>query len=221
MKRRPLILSAPWLLAGCGASLLPKPGGESERYRLDDLAGEAAAAAPMPGCTPGAPGAATLLVAVPSAAAGFDSNRMVYVREPQRLQAFAQSEWVDTPARLLAPLIVRALEQSGTFCAVLMAPAAAVTSMRLVTELIRLQQDFSTQPSQVRLSLRAWLIDTRTRQVLAWQVFDQTSVAATDTAAGGAAAAQQASLRLVQKLALFCAATVEGSSTASVRSLPR
>lgn len=192
----------PWLLAGmagCAGSLLPQPPAPPTRYTLDI---PAPAAAPVPA----APGAPVLVVAAPRAAPGFDSSRMVYLRQPQRLEAFAQNEWVDTPARMLAPLLVRSLQAGGAFSAVLQAPSAAAGAWRLETELVRLQQDFGTQPSQVRLTLRAVLVDSGSRQVIAWREFDATVPAATDDPAGGAAAAHQAMQQVLAALAAFCTA---------------
>jgi cholesterol transport system auxiliary component len=191
--------AGPVLLAGCGASLLPKPAAPAARFTLDDP-GEAA---PPREAAAGAP---VLVVAVPRAAPGFDSTRMVYLRRAQELEAFAFHEWVDTPARMLAPLLVRALQGSGAFGAVLLAPSAASGAWRLETELLRLQQDFGTRPSQVRLTLRAVLMDTTTRRVIAWREFDETVPAATDDPVGGAAAAQQATQRVLAALSAFCAA---------------
>ena len=93
-------------LAACSASLLPKPPPPPTRFTLD---AQAAASAPReapagaPASAPAAAPALVVVVAVPRAASGFDSARMVYLRQPQQLEAFAFHEWVDTPARMLAP----------------------------------------------------------------------------------------------------------------------
>lgn len=188
-------------LAGCGASLLPKPPAAPVRYTLDgaaprSVARESVASAPV------------LLVAMPRAAPGHDSVHMVYLQQPQALASFAFNEWVDTPARMLAPLLVRALQDSGAFRAVLLAPSAASGDLRLETELIRLQQDFSARPSQLRLTLRAVLLDSATRRVIAWREFDEVEPAASDDPAGGAAAAHVATQRLLAALAAFGAEQV-------------
>jgi len=194
------LLAAAWLalLAGCAGALLPKPAAAPARFTLDN--GNAAAAGRLP-----AADAPALVVAVPRAAPGYDSTRMVYLRRPQELEAFAFHEWVGTPAQMLAPLLVRALQDSGAFRAVLLAPSSASGPLRLETELIRLQQDFSTRPSHVRLTARAVLMDTATRQVVAWREFDETVLAPTDDPVGGAAAAHQATQRMLAALASFCA----------------
>ena len=108
-------------LAGCG-SLLPKPPPAPAQFALDDPA-PAATSAPMPPAS-----GPTLIVGMPRAAAGFDTRRIVYLRQPHELEAFAYHQWVDTPAQMLAPLIAQAIERSGAFRAVLRAPTAAAPS---------------------------------------------------------------------------------------------
>ena len=197
--------AAAWVgLSGCAGSWLPKPPQPPARFTLDGPPATAAARSPAAERAP-APGAPVLVVAVPRAAPGFDSTRMVYLRRTQELEAFAFHEWVDTPARMLAPLLVRSLQASGAYSAVLLAPSAATGALRLETELIRLQQDFGSRPSEVRMTLRAVLMDTATRQVIAWREFDETVTAGTDDPAGGAAAAHQAMQRVLAALSAFCA----------------
>ena len=186
------------LLGACSGSLLPQPPAPPTRFTLDS-------AGPAVAPRAAAAGAPVLVVAAPRPAPGFDSQRMVYLRRPQQLDTYALNEWVDTPAHMLAPLLVRALQAGGAFSAVLLAPSAASGAWRLETELIRLQQDFGASPSQVRLTLRAVLIDTASRQVIAWREFDETEPAATDDPAGGAAAAHQATQRVLAALSAFCA----------------
>lgn len=187
-------------LAGCSASLLPKPPAASALYGLDDGAG-------APARPPAPPGAPSLVVAVPRAAAGLDTRLMAYQRTPQRIEHYTASEWLDAPPRLLAPLLVRAAEATGAFRVVLLGPAAGSAGWRLDTDLLRLQQNFSaTGPSQVRLTLRAVLVDTASRNVLGAREFDASQPAPSEDAAGGAAAAQRAALQLARELAAFCAA---------------
>lgn len=185
------------LLAGCAGSLLPTPPAPPARFTLDH--GPAARPA---GLAPAA-GARTLVVARPRPAPGYDSTRMVYLRRPQELESFAFHEWVEPPAQMLAPLLLRALQDSGAFRAVLLAPSAASGSWQLETELIRLHQDFGSRPSQVRLTLRAVLVDSASRQVVAWREFDQRVAAPSDDPAGGVAAARQATQQMLAALAAF------------------
>ena len=202
---RPLQLGAAGLalmcISGCGA-LLPKAVPQPTFYSLDAGSAEPRAAAALPPAKPTA--APTLIVSAPHAAAGFDSPRIVYMREAHKLEYFAHSQWVDTPARMLGPLIVAAVEHGGAFRAVVLTPSAAAGDIRLDTEIVRLQQNFGGQPSRVRFTLRAYLVDNATRRVLAWREFDETVAAAHDDPYGGVVAAHGAVQTVLQRLASLC-----------------
>ena len=106
---------------------------------------------------------------------------------------------------MLAPLIVAAIEKSEVFRAVVQTPSAAAGDLRLDTEIIRLQHDFQTRPSHVRFTLRAYLVEDKTRRVLGWREFDATVPAASDNPYGGVIAANQAVQTVLDELATYCA----------------
>lgn len=148
----------------------------------------------------------TLLITSPRAGAGFDSQKIILVRHEHQLEYFAHSEWVDTPARMLAPLLAGALEATGAFGAVVLSPASAAGDLRLETEITRLQHNFLTQPSRVQFTLRAFVLDDRMHRVLAWREFRSEAVSASDTPQGGVMAANQAVQTVLTELAQFVAA---------------
>ena len=160
------------------------------------------------------PGAPTLIIHAPRAAAGFDSQRIIYLRESHKLEYFAHSEWVDPPARMLGPLLVAAIEQTGAFSAVVLTPGAVGGDLRLDTEIVRLQQEFQGSPSRVRFTLRAYLVDDKTRRVLAWRQFEAAVDAASDDPYSGVLAANRAVQTVLQQVSVFCAETVAGSALA-------
>jgi cholesterol transport system auxiliary component len=149
----------------------------------------------------------TLIINPPHAASGFDSQRIIYLREAHKLEYFARSEWIDTPARMLGPLLVTAIEKTGTFAAVVLAPASASGDLRLDLEIIRLQHNFQTQPSRVQLTLRAYLLDDKTRRVLAWKEFEGEAPSASETAQGGVSAASMAVQGVLDQLTQFLTAS--------------
>jgi cholesterol transport system auxiliary component len=187
------------LLGGCGA-LLPKATPPPSFYSL----GGAAQVAALLGKTPPPATAPTLLVSAPHAAPGFDSRRIIYMREAHKLEYFARHEWVDTPARMLAPMIIDAVERGGAFRAVVAAPSTAAGDLRLDTEIVRLQQDFGAPPSRVRFTLRAYVVENATRRVLATREFDATVAAASDDPYAGVLAAGGVVQAVLQQLARFC-----------------
>ena len=195
--------------AGCSA-LLPKPDAPMVIYALDGSGMAPASAPALPGAARG-----TLLVQALHAAPGFDSTRIIYTRQPHRIEFYAQSEWVDTPARMLAPLVVAALERSGGFVAVAMAPSTAAGNLRLDVEILQLAHAFTTRPSEVRLTLRATVVASASRRVLATRVIEARAVAGSEDAAGGVLAANQAAQTALQALAEFC------SRVADTQALPQ
>jgi cholesterol transport system auxiliary component len=155
-----------------------------------------------PATGPAVPGAGpVLLVSAPRAAPGFEGAGIAWVREPNQLRYFARSQWAEPPARLLGPLLVGALERTGRFQAVVDLPGAAAPGLRLDAELLRLQQEFTSRPSQVRLALRVQLADAETRRILGTREFEAIESAATEDAAGGVAAAGRAAGRVLAEVA--------------------
>lgn len=217
-QRRPWLPCLPLLLlllllTACAGTLLPAPARPPARYTLD--AGSTGAGPPAAGQT------LALTVEMPRAAPGYDSRQMVYQRRPGQLEAFAFHEWVEPPAAMLAPLLVRALQRSGAFRVVLLAPSAVAGGWRLETGLLHLHQDFTRQPSQLRLSLRAVLLDAASRQALAWREFEISVPAAGDDPVAGAVAAQRAAQQLLAEVAAFCAAQARAAGSALTGQRPQ
>jgi len=145
-----------------------------------------------------------LAVGVPRAHPGFDTPQIAYLRQPHELNYFVTSRWADTPSRMVWPLLAQALEQAGSFRAVVLSPSPVTANIRLDTELLRLQQNFGTQPSRIQLTLRAQLIDVVNKKVIAVKLFDETENAPSDDAYGGVIAANLALQRVLDQLADFC-----------------
>lgn len=147
-----------------------------------------------------------MAVNMPQARPGFGTAQIAYLQQPHELNYFASSRWTDTPARMLQPLLLQALEQGAGFRAVVLAGSAVPADLRLDVELIRLQQDFTFSPSRVQVTLQAQLIDLRGKRVLAVRQFDATENAASEDAYGGVGAANRAVQRVLGDVAEFCVA---------------
>lgn len=187
--------------AGCGG-LLPKPPAAPTYYTLDGSpSADGAAPYRLPATTSPQ---TTLAVHAPQAAAGYDSTRIVYTREAQRLDTYANSVWIDTPAQMLTPMMVSAIESAGVFQAVVSTPSAARAELELDTQILRLQQDFSGTPSRVRFTLRASLVDSVTRRVLVSEQFDAVVDSPSEDARGGVVAAHAAVRSVLTRLVALC-----------------
>ncbi|MBT9614413.1 MAG: membrane integrity-associated transporter subunit PqiC [Burkholderiales bacterium] len=153
--------------------------------------------------------AVTVLVTPMRARPGFDTPRMAYVREANRIEYYAYHRWVEAPARMLTPLIAQALESSGAFGAVVQSPASVRANFRLDTELVSLIQDFTQQPSRAQLIVRAQLLDAGSGAVMATRTFEGHIDSTAEAAQGGAAAANRATAEILSKLRDWCAAEVK------------
>lgn len=195
------ICGAAAALCACSSMLQPKASTPPAFYALE-VAQPTAAPQPLASSPQGA---LTLVISPVRAASGFDSQRIIYVREPHKLEYFAHSEWIDTPARMLGPLLVASIAQTGAFKAVVMTPGSAAGDLRLDTEIVRLQHNFQTQPSSVHFKLRTYLVDEKTRKVLAWREFDAEADAARDDPYAGVVAANRVVQTLLQEVSQFLA----------------
>lgn len=191
----------------CGCSILtPANVPLISRYSFDSAAATAHATKKIAVTRVAKINAPTIVVSIPRAAAGFDSPHMAYVRHAHQLEYFQQSEWIEAPAAMLAPLATSALalERSGIFSAVVQSPTSVIGQLRLDLEIVRLQQEFFSIPSKIRFTLRAHLLDTTTRQVIAWHEFDTSVVSVSEDAYGGVLAANIAIQTVMEELASFC-----------------
>ncbi|MGZ3159079.1 MAG: ABC-type transport auxiliary lipoprotein family protein [Burkholderiaceae bacterium] len=188
-------------LSACSA-LMPADVAQPKLYSFDDAQPMVQHAPPMKA------GAPTLVIGTLRAAAGFDSTQMIYLRQPHKLEFFRESQWVNTPAIMLSPLVATALERSGAFGAVVQTPTSVPGQFRLELEIIRLQQEFTSQPSREHFTLRAHILNPATRQVVAWREFDAIVPAASDDPYGGVMAANQAVRTVIAELSAFCAEAI-------------
>ncbi len=186
------------LLCACSSLLPPAPPAENI-YLL-----EAGKSSNPPVLSGSARRNVVLAVSMPHARPGFDTAQMVWLHQPHKLEVYARNRWADTPAQMLAPQLAHALERAGAFQAVVQTPSAVAAGLRLDTELIRLQQDFTAKPSRVQLTLGVQLIDVATRRVVASAEFDESEPAPTEDAYGGVLAANRALERLLAKVVAFC-----------------
>ncbi|MGD9888516.1 MAG: ABC-type transport auxiliary lipoprotein family protein [Halothiobacillaceae bacterium] len=202
MNLRPLLplLGLSFLLSGCGALLAPQNAPLTYRLQLDN-APQATTQARFP---------YTLQIAAPLSEAGFNTSAIAYRQQPYRLDYYTQSRWIDSPAALLGEQMTLALEQSGAYRAVLAPNVSLPSDLRLVTELITLEQvftDSSTPPSgtsKVLFSLRMQLIDARNTTILASGRIDLAQLAPSADALGAVTAANQALSIAMPKIVQFC-----------------
>jgi cholesterol transport system auxiliary component len=193
--RIPVLLVAVVLTAGCSGLLLgPEPAPVTTYVFAPDL----------PPARPAANGPA-IAVSPPEAAAGYGTRRMAYLESNYRIDYFAANEWVGTPSDMLLPLLGRALRSTGRFRAVAEDARGVETDLRLDTLIVQLRQDFRRRPSRGSVIVRAHLVDTKRRRILATGRFEGDVPAPRDDPYGGVVAINQALSQVLGQIAAFAA----------------
>jgi cholesterol transport system auxiliary component len=144
----------------------------------------------------------TLVVYSLDAAARIDTRQMAYTLRPHHFAYFARHEWAESPARMLQPLLVRTLEATGRFAAVVTPPAAGA-HYGLRAELEDLVQDFAPSPPMLNLSLRLRLVDERSNRTLAVRELEVREPLLQKTPYAGVVAANAALERALRDAAAF------------------
>ncbi len=195
------ILLGALLLAGCSPFETRPQVAETAQYLLEWRPEQE---------RPARPERPVIQVSAPRAAAGFGTADMLYIDRPHRLERFARHRWVDPPARMLEPLLVRALEASGLFAAVGTPGVPIQSDLRLDSELLYLQLRVDGGRQTLQLALRASLIAVADGRLLGSTNIDLEEVSDEATPYGGVQAANRAVSRLMERLVAFLRRQVEG-----------
>lgn len=180
------------VLSGC--SLFSPVKNEQTRYQLSSV----------PGVRIKHTRNVTLLVLKPETTPLYHSTQMVYKKQPYQVAYFAKNRWADTPVNMLQQLMVQTLQNTHYFHAIVTPPFTAQYDYVLSTQLIELQQDFTRQPSVVRIKLRAQLIQANTSRVIRAKEFSAVAYAPQNSPQGGVIAANRAVEQVLKQVSAFC-----------------
>ncbi len=149
----------------------------------------------------------------PQAEPGFETPRMVYLKRPYELEYFAANQWADTPANMVTPLLAQSLSQSGIWRDVVLLPSLVPGDYRLDVYGFALQQEFVQQPSRVRVTARAQLVDLKLSMIVGVQRFEAIEPAPSENAYGGVVAANRAVAALLDQITVWLRECVGHSPT--------
>ncbi|CZI72929.1 TPA: membrane integrity-associated transporter subunit PqiC [Legionella pneumophila] len=137
----------------------------------------------------------TIQVTVPEAVAGYQTEEMLYMKKPFKLEPFVKNAWTSPPADMLFPLLVQSLQSSGYFYAVTSSPYSEEADYRLDTQLLKLEQNFIKKPSVLELSAKIVLTHISDNQIIGSRIVSLQIPCSQDTPYGGVIAANQATFR--------------------------
>lgn len=187
------------LLSGC-INIGDKSGGSAVvHYVLSD---PAAATSSVP--DRGADALPTLLVLDTTAPSFYDTEQLVFSRSAGTRGQYQFARWTERPGKRFADLMRARLDRQGAWH-VSDAGGYVRGDLLLDTELAEFYHDASSNPGQVRLVLRAELVDLKQRRLLGRRVFEQQVPVKRYDAGGAAEASNVAVGRALDELAAWLA----------------
>jgi cholesterol transport system auxiliary component len=159
-------------------------------YVLNDAAPAAAAVQ--------APAAAPSVRVLDTAGSFYDTDRLVFSRSTDTRGHYQFARWTERPGRRFADLLRTRLDRQGWHVSA--GDGQVRADWLLDTELVEFYHDAASSPGQLRLVLRAELVDTRQRKLLGRRVFQQQVALASYDAAGAAQASSQAVGQVLDEL---------------------
>jgi cholesterol transport system auxiliary component len=147
-------------------------------------------------------GAPTLLVLDTTTGSFYDTDQLVFSRSAGTRGQYQFARWTERPGKRFADLMRTRLDRQGIWN-VSAAGGYVRGDMLLDTELVEFYHDAASEPGQMRLVLRAELVDLKQRALLGRRVFEQQVPLTTYDAAGAAQAANLAVSRALDALSAW------------------
>lgn len=150
----------------------------------------------------------TLLVYEPETRPVYDTTQMAYTLRAHQVAYFSRNLWGETPSQMLHPLLLRSLERTQAFAAVLAPPYTGGGALALHTEVAELVQDFTDDAMPVlRLALRVRLVDEASSKILGTRDIAQQVRMQEKSPFAGVLAANQAVALALREVAGFVVET--------------
>lgn len=145
----------------------------------------------------------TLFVLEPETRPIYNTVQMAYMTQPHQIAFYRDNEWSETPSQLLRPLIVKAIQNTRFFHAVVTPPFTGSYDYALSTHILEFLQDFTTCPAMMRLTLKVQLMKGATNQVIAIKEFTIHEPILQKTPYAGVIAANHATAAVLRQLVEF------------------
>lgn len=148
-----------------------------------------------------------IMVLRPESEVFYDTTQMAYSRCPYQRAYYAKNQWAETPSQMLLPLIVKTLQCTHHYRAVVVTPYVGNYDYTLNTQIIELVQDYTSPCHPVlRFKARAQIIAMKESEVIATKDFCIIIPMRCCTPYGGVIAANIATEVFLQQLARFAVA---------------
>jgi cholesterol transport system auxiliary component len=134
----------------------------------------------------------------------YDTDQLVFSRSADTRGLYQFARWTERPSKRFAELMRARLDHQGAWN-VSAGGGYVRNDLVLDTKLVEFYHDAVSNPGQVRLMLRADLVDARQRKLLGHRVFEQQVPLTSYDAAGAAQASSLAVSRVLDDLTIWLA----------------
>jgi cholesterol transport system auxiliary component len=148
--------------------------------------------------------APSLLVLDTTTGSFYDTDQLIFSRSAGTRGQYQFARWTERPGKRFANLMRDRLDRLGTY-QVAAAGGYVRGDLLLDTELVEFYHDAASQPGQMRLVLRAELVDLKQRRLIGRRTFEQRVPLASYDAAGSAQASNLAVSRALDELTAWLA----------------
>jgi cholesterol transport system auxiliary component len=108
-----------------------------------------------------------LLIYPPSTRSIYNTTQMAYTIQALRLNYFVKNEWADTPGAMFLPLLLKSLQQTHFFHAIVMPPYVGYYDYALNIYILELQQNMLHFPGSLRFQVNVQLIRSVNQKIIA------------------------------------------------------
>jgi cholesterol transport system auxiliary component len=145
----------------------------------------------------------TLVVLVPETSPLYSTRRMAYSTQAFQIGYFNESEWALAPAQMIQPLLVETMRSAGYSSEIAPSSPSGRHTLTLRTEILELNQDFSSEPATFRLGMRFSLHREPAHQLVATKEVSVSEPMRERTAYAGVVAGNVAVEKMLRALAVF------------------
>ena len=159
-------------------------------------------------------GEMTLLIVPPEVSSAYDTTQMAYSERPYQIAYYRDNVWAATPGNMIQPLLVRTLDRTGMFRAVLTTPETTHADYALRTQITELLQDYTAGVPVLRLALHVQLLDRDGQAIADREIAKQEPMRGANSYAG-VNAANDALAKALGEAAEFVMSSARAESKAS------
>jgi cholesterol transport system auxiliary component len=149
----------------------------------------------------------TLLVAMPQAMPGYQTEKMAYRQQTNEIAYYTRNTWIAPPAELLQPMIIRTLQNSGCVGSVVPEPYLGVADLRLDTQVLQFARVYANKQDKrgaYHIAVNTQLVDTISNRVVASQNTQVQQPIKSSQPRAGVEAANLAANTVMQDIAKLC-----------------